>query len=482
MANPGEPRRDESRDAAKSATGDADWLPDDSFLLEVDDLDAPAATASSGTADASSDEFVLMDDDLAPAAPAEVAASPQEALPPAAPIPVAPKLPSWLTQDASAAEEPAAVPAPAADEADEFDAIEMTAAAAELEPIAEELEPIVAKQDGVAEIDAEPVAAERAAGESAALSAPVEAPVDRAAAPALAPVVPLRRGRRRWLAAAGMLLGAALTTAILFELDRRGVLDGLGSEMPEETIAVAPRRAPEPRGDTPTPAVVANGAGDSAPVTVPDAVAEEAGLGGGDAPAGVAAADVEIEPVASAASTGGDQAGSAADGSMPAAEVASQAPAEATLPSEILPAVEAADPVAAKPSAAVPASRTLPTAAARTARSPLEGSDTIVQLKNGHLFRGRVLRVRDTRLTLRVGAGECVFDLADIALLDATQPEYRRESDMPEASVVLRNGQRLRGRLMKQTIDNVVLVVANGQLVCPRADIREVSFTGRIHF
>ena len=47
---------------------------------------------------------------------------------------------------------------------------------------------------------------------------------------------------------------------------------------------------------------------------------------------------------------------------------------------------------------------------------------------------------------------------------------------------MLHNGQRLRGRLMKQTSEDVVLVVNNGQVVFPRSDVREVSFTGRIHF
>ena len=53
---------------------------------------------------------------------------------------------------------------------------------------------------------------------------------------------------------------------------------------------------------------------------------------------------------------------------------------------------------------------------------------------------------------------------------------------MPEASVVLVSGQRMRGRLMKQTAQHVVLVVEKGQLIFPRSEVRDVSFTGRIHF
>jgi asparagine synthase (glutamine-hydrolysing) len=60
---------------------------------------------------------------------------------------------------------------------------------------------------------------------------------------------------------------------------------------------------------------------------------------------------------------------------------------------------------------------------------------TLAQQANGHLFRGRIARVRDTKLTLRIGSGECAFDLAEISLLDSTEPEFRREDEMPEATM-----------------------------------------------
>ena len=340
-------------------------------------------------------------------------------------------------------------------------------------PVAAELEPLAAIELAAPEAEAEFVEVAAAPAEPTSAMAAVET-----GTPALAPVLPLRRGRRRWLAAAGMLLGAALTSALLFELDRRGLLASFGGSGDAETVAVVPRRSPPPPV---TPAPPEATVGDAAVQAAPTST--EPPVPAAKAPAEVATTESPIGPPVELPV----ELPVEPDAALPV-EAPVAAPVETLVEA---PVDSAVGPVAAAtPAAAAPAEfanglkprRSLPEAAARTGRSPLEGSDTIVQLQNGHLFRGRVVRVRDTRLTLRVGSGECVFDLADIALLDATQPEYRREGDMPEASVVLMNGQRLRGRLMKQTPDSVVLMVANGQLVCPRADVREVSFTGRIHF
>src|SRR6185503_5885476 len=80
---------------------------------------------------------------------------------------------------------------------------------------------------------------------------------------------------------------------------------------------------------------------------------------------------------------------------------------------------------------------------------PAKKDDVIVELRNGNTFRGQITRTKGSRVTLKVGAGECVFDLADVTLLDSSAPEYRRIDQMPEASVVLTSGAHLRGRLMK---------------------------------
>jgi cytoskeletal protein RodZ len=109
-------------------------------------------------------------------------------------------------------------------------------------------------------------------------------------------------------------------------------------------------------------------------------------------------------------------------------------------------------------------------------------ADTIVELKNGYTLRGRLKRVKDDQITLGVQGGEYTFALPDVKVLDSSAPEYMAEADMPPVSIVLKSGQRMRGKLLKQSADHVVLVVEAGQIVIDRSEIREVSFTGRIHF
>ena len=313
-----------------------------------------------------------------------------------------------------------------------------------------------------------------------------------AAAPQ-APIVELARPKRRFAAAAGMLLAAAWTAALAFELDRRGLLrpavDG------GEPIAS--------RDDATTDATT-----DATPVAGSDGTggAEEAEGGtGSDLPATVAPIDEPVasaEPIAEepeptepvAIETRVDPLPTPDPQSAPPTEPPTE-PTEPVVKSAPPDAVEAPrvpTPVAVErprepapgPAAVIlePPRKQLLPYGQPTARHSLEGSETIVQLENGHSFRGRIQRVRGSALTLKVGAGECVFDIGQISLLESTAPEFRREEEMPEASVVLHNGQRVRGRLMKQTRENVVLVVDNGQVVFPRAEVKDVSFTGRIHF
>jgi len=114
--------------------------------------------------------------------------------------------------------------------------------------------------------------------------------------------------------------------------------------------------------------------------------------------------------------------------------------------------------------------------------TPAKKTDIIVELNNGYTYRGRIKRVKDDKITLGVTGGEFTFALADVKVLDANAPEYLAEADMPAASVILKSGQRLRGRFLKQNEQRVVLVVEKGEMVIDRAEIREVSFTGRVHF
>ncbi len=108
--------------------------------------------------------------------------------------------------------------------------------------------------------------------------------------------------------------------------------------------------------------------------------------------------------------------------------------------------------------------------------------EAIVELSNGYHFRGRIKRIRNEQLTLADGAAEYTFDLSEVRVLSSSEPEFRRVDELPQASVTLLNGQRLRGRLLKETEQHVVLVFEAGQILVPRGDIRQLSYSGRVHF
>ncbi|MBL8843887.1 MAG: hypothetical protein JNL90_20360 [Planctomycetes bacterium] len=535
-AGRGEPPRppQEPEGRAPAADGSGKFLPDDSFLLDLDDelLAGPAAHDPAG------DEFLLVDDESA----VEAGATPASAAPletaSEAPIdlPIETQLDALVEASGELANAAAAEPQPVAEReslaAEEEVAPTSAAAAAESnDDSMESLTAIAAKalapqfRDGRRKENAPAAPAteaplvgaasgERAmlfggAAEEAEAPRPAvpswlerdeselpsfvgeeedgaatakateiapAAPVDAAVAP-LAPVVELARPKRRFVAAAGMLLAAALTAALAFELDRRGLL----RPTPDAGEPVAVVSAPEVDATPPDDAAASDAASDAgsdvasdAPLTADETVFETPLVDGGATPTEEPLPVVEPPPVVAT-----EPVAEPAAAPVVVAEPIVERPTPAP---EI--AVERATPPPRGPEAVVlepPRKRPLPYGQAAP-RNSLEGAETIVQLENGHSFRGRIQRVRGTSLTLKFGAGECVFDLDEISLLESTAPEYRREEEMPEASVVLHNGQRVRGRLMKQTRENVVLVVDNGQVVFPRAEVKDVSFTGRIHF
>ncbi len=374
--------------AAKRAAKASGFLPDDSFLLEIDDASARSAEskADRAPADDPNEEWLLVDDDALAAEPAPAAEpmAAEAAIAGAFGAAPATKTPGWYTQDES--------PLP-------------TFAASE----------------------SETAMATQAAPERAAAAAVATAPPVRSLATA--------RRRPRMLAAAGLLVALGAGAALVFEMRRRGA--------ESESIDVASRPRPAWRKPAEPSVAVAQ----PEPSTVPSPPVSE------PAAAALAPELVAVAPPSP-------------EREFPIAR-REPAPTPPTPPDVVDP----------------PRKRPLPPLnGAKRPPAPARKDDTIVELRNGHTFRGQITRAKGARVALRIGSGECEFDLAEVTLLDSTAPEYRRADQMPEASVVLVSGQRLRGRLLKQSADRVVLVVDRGQLVVPRADVKEVSFTGRIHF
>jgi len=164
--------------------------------------------------------------------------------------------------------------------------------------------------------------------------------------------------------------------------------------------------------------------------------------------------------------------GPAGDPSAPPKDPFAHAPAKQPNPTTVI--VDPRQPI--RPA------KVMPGPANAKATGPVKKTDTIVELKNGYTMRGRLKRVKDDQLTLGVTNGEFTFPLADVKVLDGSAPEYMAAADMPSISIVLKGGQRLRGKKMKEDAEKVVLVVDQGQIVVYRSEIREVSSTGRIHF
>jgi hypothetical protein len=342
-----------------------------------------------------------------------------------------PKLPAqgggeeWLLVDDSE------LVAPEAAQSEPLPMLEPVGAAAPIEPAPETSEKKVPSwytddEGALPKFVSESDEAAASAASAAATTAVEEEPV---APEAEAPVVELSTARRRRMlaAAAGFVALLGLGGGAWFWMNRGGDVEPVEvAHAPRPTPTPAPKPAPEPTVAAPQPT----------PEPEPAPVVPE------PSPT-VEAPPVELEP-------------------QPARPETAPAP----------------EPVVVDG----PPKRPLPLIGSGRPAPATKKGDTILQLKNGHTFRGQITRTKGTLVTMRIGQGECVFDLDEVTLLDSSAPEYRRADQMPEASVVLTTGQHLRGRLMKQTEENVVLVVNNGQVVFPRSDIRGVTFTGRIHF
>jgi hypothetical protein len=106
----------------------------------------------------------------------------------------------------------------------------------------------------------------------------------------------------------------------------------------------------------------------------------------------------------------------------------------------------------------------------------------VLQLANGHFFEGQIKRVRNDKITLGDRHSEFTFALDDVTLAEPDSPALRTFSQLPEASLTLKNGQRIRGRLVMETPKHVVLAYPAGRLMVPRENVRQVSHSGRVHF
>lgn len=427
------------------------------------DANEEAPRVQGAADDDGAEEWILVDDDLiAAAAEADAHANPKPGVPPASP---------GFKREADAAEL----------------IHEMKQAAADLAPVhfdegGEAVEPVAAASDDMVPTLA-PVDAQESAGIDGgeALAPPPEGQTDSPAIdePALAPdaepepepepEAPAQKAkprgpkapRRSMAAAAGILVTAALGAGGWYAWQNYG--DRLKKLWPTSDVASAPtgvdtpapkpvaKPAPKNPQPAPTDPAATKPSGKSPTATDPKAAAT---------PNGASIPVIPVNPAPDATATA----------AKPTAATSAKPAAPKSTPTSIVNAQNPIRPV--KP---------LATAAAKTS-SAVKKNDTIIELQNGYTLRGSVKRMKDDQITLGVPGGECTFSMADVKVLDSTAPEYMPETQMLPVSIVLKSGQRLRGKLLKSSPERVVIVVDHGQMVIDRDQIREVSFTGRIHF
>ena len=346
--------------------------------------------------------------------------------------------------EAAEAAEPAEADAePAADASDEAAA----------------LAPVEAQQEsGVEGGEALVPALETPAGEEPALAPEPEAeapPPPQKRAPKSAP-----RPRRSMAAAATLLIAAALGAGGWYAWKNYGSrlwpsTDVASAPTTVDAPVAKPVAKPSPKKPDPVkpqPPTPAGGTSTKAPAP---ADPKSGTANGGSIPV------IPVNPTSDPTSTAGSKLPTSASTAKPASSKS---------PAPIVNTTNAIRP--AKP---------LGTAAAKSS-SAVKKTDTIIELKNGHTLRGTIKRVKDDQITLGVQGGEYTFALSDVKVLESSAPEYRTDSEMPAVSIVLKSGQRMRGKLLKTSAERVTIVVEHGEMVIDRDQIREVSFTGRIHF
>lgn len=466
----GDPNAAKRKDAPRGKGDDkAGFLPDDSFLLDMGEA-APRVRAT-GQDDAN-EEWLLVDDDLVASA-SEGDAAPS-ALRSTAKLPAddgqrdaeAARLVSEMKDMAAeigpARAAPPSMVEPPADVASRIAEVEAQAVAPMDAPSASE--PDFAEESGAA-----PEAAPAAEAAAQQEEAPV-APLQQAKAKKKGP-----QSTRRLLArAAGLLFVASLVGGGWYAWKNYGPFNlqkfwpfGKGESTEVAAQPIAPKTDPNAAKPAPKPAPKAD-PNAAKPAPKSDPVAAKPDVAPKSDPSSSIPV-IQANPIAPTPAPVGDP---KVQPPQPVKDPVAKAPEKPANPTTVI--VDPRQPI--RPA------KVMPGPATAKSTGSTKKTDTIVELKNGYTMRGRLKRVKDDQLTLGVTNGEFTFPLADVKVLDGSAPEYLAPADMPPISIVLKGGQRLRGKKLKEDAERVVLVVDQGQIVVNRSEIREVSATGRIHF
>lgn len=97
----------------------------------------------------------------------------------------------------------------------------------------------------------------------------------------------------------------------------------------------------------------------------------------------------------------------------------------------------------------------------------------ILQLKNGNLFPGRVMKVTSKNVVLRVAEGDFVFPLDDVVqVLPSGSKDYE---GFPHGFVELANGNRIWGRILDKGEETVTVASGIAKIVLKRGEVVSVK-------
>ena len=104
------------------------------------------------------------------------------------------------------------------------------------------------------------------------------------------------------------------------------------------------------------------------------------------------------------------------------------------------------------------------------------GSRAFAQLYNGNSFVGRVKKVAEAAITLRVATGEVTLPRDAVARFTRLgSSEYEKLQRATEGSVLLTNNYRLEGGILTQRADDhVVLEVRSNRVMLPEDSVGQI--------
>ena len=107
------------------------------------------------------------------------------------------------------------------------------------------------------------------------------------------------------------------------------------------------------------------------------------------------------------------------------------------------------------------------------AKAPIRRGEALLQLHNGSLFAGRIMKVSEAGLLLRVPEGEIFFRMEEVA--QVLPPEGKASLDnYPAGYVDLANGNRLWGKIVSKGDEGVTIGTAAAKIVLSPVAVQDV--------